>query len=499
MKPILPILLVSLAATACDTWLTETPRSTLTLDEFYKNEAHAQAAVDAIYAFLRPPYNPTGTHGETPYVMLEVSTGQFFSKVEQSAYTADAARLSVSPESPYVYAWWVSSYQGIEAANLALKHLPGTQMDARVKSQLLGEARFLRALFYFNLVRLFGDVPLKVTATTGPDDGNLAAASVADIYSKVIVPDLLEAETANLPPTSGIGRVSLGTVKSLLAKVYLTMAGYPLQQADTYRHARDKAGEVINSAWFNLFQTDASATWFDKLNNPAYDNREEHILMANYAINIADAYIPMFLVPEEAVDLTPFFEFGGLYPDESFLASYQPDDLRRQNQGFYYQSYTVDGTTYSFPWAIYKFFDKGILETGLQSGKSFPLLRYADVLLVYAEAQNEADGGPNETAYAAINRVRERAGLAPLSGLTHEQFRDAVWKERMWELSAENQTWFDMARTRKAYEAANNWFVDLVGYALPTTGVAFQNKNLRFPIPLREVQTNPNLEQNPGY
>src|SRR5690606_787637 len=194
----------------------------------------------------------------------------------------------------------------------------------------------------------------------------------------------------------------------------------------------------------------------------------------------------VFTVPQ-------FVQFGGFYPDPDYLDSFDPADLRgRNNMGFFYNSFTTNSQTYNFPWAIYKFFDKDILLTSPQSGKGFPLLRYADILLTYAESQNEADGSPDATAYKAVNDIRERAGLPPVSGMSQQAFKEEVWKQRYWELGAENKTYFDMVRTQKIYDSKTGSFVPVVGFILPS-GAVVKEGYLPFPIPLSEVQTNPLL------
>ena len=122
-------------------------------------------------------------------------------------------------------------------------------------------------------------------------------------------------------------------------------------------------------------------------------------------------------------------------------------------------------------------------------------------MLLYAEAQNEADGSPDANAYTYLNDIRSRANLPPLSGLSQDQFRVAVWKERNHELCYENQTWFDMVRTRMVYDTKNNIFVPMVGYTFPSGGSStLQEKHYLFPIPQAEMDANPNLApNNPGY
>ena len=133
-----------------------------------------------------------------------------------------------------------------------------------------------------------------------------------------------------------------------------------------------------------------------------------------------------------------------------------------------------------------------------QSGMNYPLLRYADILLLYAEAENEADGSPSAEAYKCVNQVRKRANIQPLNGLDQAQFRKAVWKERYHELAFENKIWFDMARTRKVLNLSTGDFDDYVGHKF-TYGPSLSEKELLFPIPTNEINNNKNLVQNSGY
>jgi starch-binding outer membrane protein, SusD/RagB family len=494
MKKIFFFIIVagSMGMISCNKQLKENPPSTVTINNFYKTSSDAQAAVNGIYAFVYPPYSKSG-FDDLPYTMLEIVTGLYTNK-SQSSYTASYYNLRYNSADTYVSTWWNSSYEGIEAANLAIANIPDINMDTTLKAQLMGEARFLRAYFYYNLVNIFGPVPMKVKPTNAPSDGLLPKTSVKNIYDSVIVPDLLAAAASPLVSTpNGNGRVSLGAAQTLLAKVYLTMAGNPVNEADKMALARDQALAVINSNAFSLFQTDANLSWFNKLNNAAFDNTQEVIYAINYQANVNDASLPNFFLPQESL-FTPFLQFGGFYPNTPFLNSFAPNDLRGlHNMGFFYDSIVVSGVTHHFPWAMYKFFDQGLIANSPHSGKGYDILRYADLLLVYAEAENEADGGANATAYASLNSIRVRAGLAPVAGLSQSDFRTEVWKERYWELCAENKTWFDIVRTQKIFDVTNSQFVNVVGFTLPN-GAAFTQADLQFPIPLSEVEVNPLLK-----
>jgi hypothetical protein len=494
MKQLLFFILLGISGglLSCNKQLRENPPSIVTINNFYKTSNDAQSAVNGIYSFVYPPYSKYDFDA-IAYSMLEMVTGLYTNKSEAPS-TAIYYNLNYSSADPYVLTWWSSSYEGIEAANLAIANIPAITMDTTLKNQLIGEAHFLRAYFYYNLVNIFGPVPMKTKPTVSAADGLLPKTPVQDIYDSVIVPDLLAAESSPLLASpNGNGRVSLGAAQTLLAKVYLSMAGNPVNETDKMALARDQALAVINSNAFSLFQTDSSLTWFNKLNNPAFDNTQEVIYAINYEANVNDASLPNYFLPQESI-FTPFLQFGGFYPNTPFLNSYAPNDLRGlHNMGFFYDSIIVSGVTHHFPWAIYKYFDQGLIANSPHSGKGYDILRYADLLLVYAEAENEADGGANTTAYAALNSIRTRAGLAPVSGLSQVDFRTEVWKERYWELCAENKAWFDIVRTQKIFDATNNQFVNVVGFTLPS-GATFTQANLQFPIPLSEVEVNPLLK-----
>jgi hypothetical protein len=197
-------------------------------------------------------------------------------------------------------------------------------------------------------------------------------------------------------------------------------------------------------------------------------------------------------------------------PTIQFYNSYEPNDLRaKDREGFFYTSYYDGGDgalkQLNAPY-IFKHFDVAANGTSgtkgtAQADLNWPQIRYADVLLVYAEAQNRADGSPNAQAYEALNSIRRRAQIPVLSGLSQTAFEEAVWRERWHELCYEGVTWFDMVRLRKAYNEATNGFDDFAGHKFPDNpNIVLAEKHLLFPLPTAEMRNNPNLTpQNPGY
>jgi hypothetical protein len=498
---ILSIAFFSLSAISCNKFLDEKPASFYTPDNYYKSYQQAQNAVNGIYAFTRDFYAPVGLYEEDALLMLEDPTGQAKSDINQSNNNADLRNLTMQTTDLYFRVWWRSSYKGINAANLAIQNIPlissSLVTDAQ-KNQLLGQAKFLRAWFYFNLVRIYGDVPLVIQPTSTATGLQVPRTSTKDVYEKLIVPDLLAAEQSGLPFSDQTGRVAIGAVKSLLAKVYETMAGFPLQQKDKFALAKQEALDVINSGQYTLYQN------YDQFRDAANDNKMENIFMVQFAPGIA--YNPMFswTLPSFSLISNGQQETGTLLPDDTFFASYSASDKRKQEKQFFYSHAPNFKTGVDVQFKngqhIYKYWDNVAQASGQGSGKCFPVIRLSDIMLLCAEAQNEADGSPNTSSYNYINAIRTRANLAPLTGLTQDQFRQAVWRERNHELCFENQTWFDMVRTRMVYDTKNDAFVAMVGYTFPYgSNIKFQEKHYLFPIPQAEIDANPKLTQNPGY
>lgn len=489
-------------SSSCKKFLQETPKSFYTPDNYYTSLVQAQNSVNGIYAFTRDFYASIGLFSEDAMFMLEMPTGQARTETNQSNNNANLLNLTMTPTDLYFNTWWRSSYKGIDAANLAIKNIPGipeSVVSATQKSQLLGQAQFLRAWFYFNLVRIFGDVPLVVEPTASASGLQVKRTATKDIYEQLILPDLLSAEQSGLPFLDHTGRVDIGAVKALLAKVYETMAGFPLQETDKMALAKQKAYEVISSGSYMLYQN------YDEFRDPTNDNNKENIFMVQFASGIATNPLFTFTLPNFSYISNGQTEIGALLPDPAFYASYEANDKRTENKQFFYSHYpnfqTGIDVVFTNGQHIFKYFDDVVQQTGLGSGKCFPVIRLSDIMLLYAEAQNEADGSPDANAYIYINSIRSRANLPALAGLSQDQFRVAVWKERNHELCYENQTWFDMVRTRMVYDTKNNSFVPMIGYTFPSGGSStFQEKHYLFPIPQAEMDANPNLEpNNPGY
>ncbi|WP_285010800.1 RagB/SusD family nutrient uptake outer membrane protein [Pedobacter faecalis] len=493
-----------LLANGCKKFLDEQDPSNLAPGTYYTLPEHAEAAIAAAYAQTRFIGNGAGIF-VVNYSMLEVVTGTAKTETGQNSDLNNIAGLTYNGDNLMVRNWWNGLYNVIAQTNLVFDKVPGIPlMDETRRKQVLGEAAFLRAWAYFYLVQLFGDVPLVLTSQTIESPDFYPSRTAAEQVYAQIVADLTQAEQAGLSWQDQSGRVSMGAAKSLLAKVYLTMAGYPLNKTENYALAASKALDVIQNGGYDLFET------YDELHSRATENRKEFIWQIQYLSSIAGNPLQQILLPSFK-DVSAYSdEMGSTVPVQQFYDSFEAGDRRAADrQGFFYTSYYDGGDgplkELNAPY-IYKHFDvpaHGTLNVAgtAQSDLNFTQLRYADILLVYAEAQNRADGAPNDIAYTALNDIRERADLDELSGLGQDQFEEAVWRERWHELCYENITWFDMVRLRKAYNPVSDSFEEFEGHRFPANPtIVLQRRNLLFPLPTAEMRNNPNLKpQNPDY
>jgi hypothetical protein len=504
----LAVITLLITAAGCTKFLEEEDPSNLTPEGYYTIPEHAESAIAAAYAQTRGPFSGGAGIFVSNFSMLEVVTGTAKSETGQNSDLNNLIGLVHNGDNLLVRNWWNSLYSVIAQTHLVLEKVPGINpMDESQKNRILGEARFLRAWAYFYLVQLYGDVPL-ITKSIKADDPELYAARTSkDSVYDLIVSDLIAAEGSGLAWTDPTGRVSMGAVKSLLARVYLTMAGHPMNKgASHYQLAATKANEVISSKSFFLFPT------YNDLHTLENENKGEHIFQIQYHVGISTANGLQDKMLPNFKGVSAFgTEIGTQVPTNQFFNSYEAGDKRViDRQGFFYTSYYDEGEGALKPLSapyIYKHFDvvahgtSGV-KGSAQSSMNWPQIRYADVLLIYAEAQNEVGGGPNQAAWNALDSVRTRAGLVtpPLAGFTQASFREAVWRERWHELAYEGITWFDMVRLKKVYNEATNGFDDFVGHVLPDNGAVLAEKHLLFPLPTAEMQNNPNLRpQNPGY
>lgn len=491
---LLACVIVMVFGAGCSNFLEEPDKSNFTMENYFTKPEHAESVVNAIYESLVPVTG--GGFNGGPWMMLEFATGLANTELGQAQNSIFVRNLVNNSDNGYGQSYWTSRYRGIANANLAIAKIPEINMDEAAKQRHLGEARYLRALYYYELVRIFGKIPLISEPVSLNSPELYPDPATEEAVYNLIVEDLETAESSGLPYTDATGRVSLGAIKSLLSSVYLTMAGYPLQKGEEYyQKAANKAKEVIDSQQYQLF------TSYDHLHDPEKKNVEENIFMVQFAAFIQPSNWQTSIIPYNQGISAYSDETGAIFANKEFVESYEAGDKRVREKEFYYRTFTLSSDRNEAVdlggYYIYKHFDTEAHLSTTSSDLNWPMMRYAEVLLIYAEAANEVNG-PSAEAYEAVNLIRRRAELPDLASLSQQEFREAVWRERWFELSFENKTWYDMARLRKAFNVSTRKFEDFVGHQF-SYGPTLKERELLFPIPTAEIRNNSKLIQNPGY
>ncbi|GAB3770383.1 RagB/SusD family nutrient uptake outer membrane protein [Spirosoma horti] len=461
---------LSLTIVSCENFLKEEPYDFISTNNFYSSEADATTALNGVFSLMQ-----NGLYYARTFWILSELTGDLMKVGNPQAGRPELDEVSYTSTNAEISNWWTYSYLMINRANDVIANVPKIQMDAARRANIEGNARFLRALAYFDLVRSYGDVPL-LTKPTGAD-GSLkpARSPIKDVY-KQIIEDLTFAE-ANCVPENKItagekGRVSSGAAASLLAKVYLTRAASSAVETTDYKSALDATNRVINSKVYSLVPY---ANVFDI----ATENGPEHIFSVQFDL------------PPNAGNITPRMHLPAsldgnqaFYVEEWFYNSFAPADTIRKNW-----TMTKKAGTQTLANAYYiKFRDP--LRQGNSARNNTLILRYADVLLMQSEALNQLNAG-DPSKFDGINAVRTRAGISKLSLTTtptKEDFITALVNERGWEFSAEGLRRFDLLRLGRYKEVQKRVYNRTI-----------DDKFLLYPIPQTEITLNTNLVQNPNF
>ncbi|MGG7661939.1 RagB/SusD family nutrient uptake outer membrane protein [Dyadobacter sp. BHUBP1] len=474
MKKILLLIMGISSFTAC-TDLNEDPASLITTEQFYKTESDALAAVTAVY---NAALNNGGLtmYNRLFHLAFEIMSDDAIAGLRVT--NADVRTISVlahSTTNDRVDELWRESYVAINRANIAIARIPHIEMDAALRTRLVNEAKFLRGLLYFNMVRLWGDVPLilEENGSLGNEAIQVARTPKEDVY-KQIIQDLTDAEALpNSFTGANAGRATCGAAKSILAKVYLTR-----QEWDK---AAAKSLEVIDGPYgYDLFEN------FADVFNVATKNGKEHIFSVQCKSNV-NGQGNRLASSATPVGIPGVASAGTDEPHADVYKLFSEKDKRRDVTFFTSLVSPTTGKEITFPPRFFKYFDPAQIANPTESARNIPVIRFAEILLIYAEALNEGNG-PTSDAYAAVNRVRKRAGLDALSGLSKDAFREAIYLERRLELMFEFQRWFDLIRTKRMITAL---------HAAGKTNAA--EKHYLHPIPQREMDLNPKLVQNPGW
>ncbi len=513
-----------------DELLDENPTTFASPANLYKTSEDAQLVLTGAYDGLQNLFQ----QARMPWYWGEVGCDHEIIPPWSGQYKGNYLNL---PTYSHCLNFWTYTYDIAQRCNIVLNRVG--QMDDAVfddvlyggetineKKVILGEAHFLRGMTYFYAVMAFGNIPLVLEETMSFDNALVSQATPEETYQQVIQ-DLEEAEES-LPWVAGVpGHATKGAAKALLGKVYLQMTGFPLRQTDKYSVAAAKLKEVIDQA--------ESTGLYDLMDfyGDIFDYRKKNNKEIVFAVQFKGFQIGEGNSTGSNFGVIGPVNMGGgyenMYVNYDFAASFDSSDIRfwwnitnRNTNGDYNQQLPPFWT----PW---KWHSPRNTWSGSERPFDWPVLRYADVLLMYAEALNGAGSTPPSEAYRAINKVRARARmkagdkddltpwldalikkrlqehptdvnvLPDLANLTKEQFLEALLREQVWELCWEGQRKAALIRTGKLkeYITEPRYTPQMYNYY---PGLEFNEaRDYWLPIPQREIDINPNLKQNPEY
>lgn len=408
-------------------------------------------------------------------------------KASNKASFREFDQFNVSETNQRTQALYTGCYKAIQGANNIIANYENTQGNEDHINTIAGEAYFVRAVSYYWLVRLYGEIPLLTQAEYTDDLLSIGKSSPEEVYA-LIESDLKMAEEKVPNTKRDAGRPNKGTVKAYLADVYLTEAGWPLKQTDKYALAAAKAKEVIeNKETYGFELLPSLAEVFE--NDPEKNGTRETVFqISTFRGNgsTTNANYGSAAMPGEESGWDDFFAELNFFHDF-------PEGVRKEVT---FRTEFITGNGEVIPWQdsqtghpyYEKYYIKGDIRTWSSSVPE-SMMRYAHVLTIYAEAQARATGSPDALAYESINSIRRRAGLEELSGMTGTEFAKAVVQERAWEFAAERTRWFDLVRLEMVKEAnANKSPEDLQPLGEIT------KEDYTFPLPFSETSINDNLK-----
>ena len=500
------ILSAGLLLTAGCADLDQSSISSIDKDNFYQNESDVKVALNGIYQTLSDG-GMNGPWNDELIFLNDLQSEYARRGTANSAAITEIGDFSITPTNDFVKTGWLYRYKAINRANILIDKVSNnSQVPESVRSDYVRSAKFLRGLYYFDLVRLFGDVPLVLHDGEGEGEPRTSK----DLVYEQIVADLTEAEQISADFPKLTSEASSQAASGLLSKVYITWAqtdtDYSKEhQSELYQKSVEAADRVITSKKYKLVDKFIDNWSLDKKEGPELIFTVEHKFGVNrnvtghcvFSTGFTNEKLPVIA----AINNNLYHEFDA-------------NDQRRNASVTLRLFDPAKGEEFDFERLRFRKY----IDTLYMANESAPyisgqntsssVLRYAEVLLVKAEAENELNG-PTQAAYEALNAIRRRAYKNPdtgsqrrpsdgtpvdLSGLSKEQFRKAVQDERYREFVTEGNRWFDLKR----------WhiLVKTIKEKVPSDDLKYKNistRNYYLPVPEGQIKLNPKLEQNWGY
>lgn len=462
-----------LLCSSCDDFLNQEPISNGSVTGFYKTQADIEQGIAGAYNSLQS-YKQYGANfvffmevrSDNTYTESITTSGGIYGDFDLFRTTSTNSILDLT---------WAGCYEGIQRCNIVLGNIDNVVMNETLKRQYKGEVLFMRALTYFNLVRIWGDVPLVIKEVKDPFEAFAFTRTPSSEVYQQIVTDLNDAAglLSEKVEKSRTGAITTGAANALLGKVYLTLKDF--QKAEVVLK------KVVDSKVYKLL--DSYEDVFNVLNK----NSAESIFEIQYKKDVTDqgSRFANIFAPKGSTEVTGGVgtSLGDNTPTGDLYGKYEDGDLRKNVS----IGQITDGRLY-----CKKFVAAPVLPN--QSDANFIVLRYADVLLMYAEALNENGYKTDGDAFFYLNKIRKRAGVEEYTKdmLSDQgQFREAIWNERRFELAFENHRWFDLLRTGEAVKIMN---------ASTDGEFTVEPYQLVYPIPQSQIDAAPDkMIQNDRY
>ena len=480
---LIAIALLGFSFSSCSDFLEQNPQTDLSENDFYKTADDILSAVNGAYSSLQE-----GDIYGNWYVFGEIPSDNTRNQLSGSVTTQNEFdQFYIDTQNSMIANFWKAAYKVINRTNTILGRIDGIEINTELANRYKLECKFIRALMYFNLVRVYGDVPLVLKEISISESYDILREPKENVYNQIIA-DLKEAQ--DLPvsySTAEDGRATQGAAKALLANVYMTL--------HKYAEAETILAEIINSGRYSLLENSPGSLNIDGYKNvfsPVNHNSKEGIFEIQFlkgGYGEGSNYANNFAPENSGTNVVAVGGTGGNnIPEMDIYNAYEEGDLRRDfsmSLGYYDNRKNNEWVESRY---VCKFMD--VPYQNNDASNNYPVIRYADVILMYAEALNQ--NGKTAEACKYLNMTRRRGfgyqttETSPVDLQTTDkaQFALMVEQERRVELAFENHRWFDLIRTGRAVEV------------MRSKGFSLNETNLICPIPQKQIDVNPKLTQN---
>ena len=480
---LIAIALLGFSFSSCSDFLEQNPQTDLSENDFYKTADDILSAVNGAYSSLQE-----GDIYGNWYVFGEIPSDKTRNQLSGSVTTQNEFdQFYIDTQNSMIANFWKAAYKVINRTNTILGRIDGIEINTELANRYKLECKFIRALMYFNLVRVYGDVPLVLKEISISESYDILREPKENVYNQIIA-DLKEAQ--DLPvsySTAEDGRATQGAAKALLANVYMTL--------HKYAEAETILAEIINSGRYSLLENTPGSLNIDGYKNvfsPVNHNSKEGIFEIQFlkgGYGEGSNYANNFAPENSGTNVVAVGGTGGNnIPEMDIYNAYEEGDLRRDfsmSLGYYDNRKNNEWVESRY---VCKFMD--VPYQNNDASNNYPVIRYADVILMYAEALNQ--NGKTAEACKYLNMTRRRGfgyqttETSPVDLQTTDkaQFALMVEQERRVELAFENHRWFDLIRTGRAVEV------------MRSKGFSLNETNLICPIPQKQIDVNPKLTQN---